>query len=362
MINRYTLNLYLLRIFCKYFILTSTILLGLLFISNAFDILQKFKSISISPEQFWQLIILKLPYIFNEVSTLIGFFSTLLFLRYLVRNNEVIIILGSGVPIWQIFMVPIIATFIFGILIMAIISPLGTYGLKEYQLLEKDINNIPRDDITISTAGIFVFEKYQNVNRIIRIGSIDTSENLLNNVNLMVVDSSKQFLKRIDAEKVYLQNDKLEFIKPQIFTASRTEKLDSIELSTNLTINGLVQHFIPPEMIYIWGLKSTIDKFEKSGLPITMYQIYYYKQVLKPIIMATMVLLACWFISIGIRDNSNTKMLMYSVLIGVGSYFILEIMIRILAFSRFSPLFSTILPIAFIILISNFVILHFQEA
>lgn len=362
MLSRYTLNFYLFKVFCKYFALTSFILLCLLFISNVFDILQKFKSSAILPEQFWQLIILKIPYLFNEISSLLGFFSTLLFLRYLVRHNELIIILSSGVPILQVFVVPIIATFIFGVLFIALINPLGTYGLKEYNALEKSIINAPKGNITISSSGIFVFEKYQNTNRILQIKSIDSSKNLLNNVTLLIVDDNKNFLERIDANQVYLKNQNLEFIHPIIFNVNDTKNLTKLIMQTNISINSLVQHFIAPELIYLWGMKATIDKFAKSGLAVISYQLHYYKQLAKPLTMAAMVFLACWFINLNIRGSSGAKMLIFALMTGIGSYFILEIIIHILAFSGLSALLSTILPLLFIIMISNFVILHFQQA
>jgi lipopolysaccharide export system permease protein len=362
MLSRYTLNFYLFKIFCRYFALTSFTLLCLLFISNIFDILQNFKSSTISPEQFWHLIILKIPYIFNEISSLLGFFSTLLFLRYLIRHNELIIILSSGVPIWQVFIIPIVATFTFGIMFTALINPLGTYGLKEYNALEKSITNAPKGNVTISTSGIFVFEKYQNTNRIIQIKSIDSSNNLLNNVTLLIVDDNKNFLERIDAGQVYLSNKNLEFIKPIIFDVNDTKNLTKLNMPTNLSINSLVQHFVAPEFIYLWGMKDTIDKFAKSGLGVTSYQLHYYKQLTKPLTMAAMVFLACWFINLNTRGSSGAKMMIFALITGIGSYFILELIIRILAFSGLSVLLSTILPLLFIIMISNFVILHFQRA
>ena len=47
---------------------------------------------------------------------------------------------------------------------------------------------------------------------------------------------------------------------------------------------------------------------------------------------------------------------------GVVTYFLLEISIRILAYSGLAPIFAVLLPISLIILIGNFVILHFHES
>ena len=78
--------------------------------------------------------------------------------------------------------------------------------------------------------------------------------------------------------------------------------------------------------------------------------------------MVALSLVACWFVSLNTRDKSNSTTLVLALLVGIGSYFFLEIALRILAYGGFSPFLATLLPIIVIILISNFVILHFQEA
>ena len=115
-------------------------------------------------------------------------------------------------------------------------------------------------------------------------------------------------------------------------------------------------------MIPLWSLSSSIENFARSGLVVTKYQIHYYKQLFKPLGMVAMSFIACWFISLNIRDNSSTRMAVLALVTGICTYFFLEISLRILAYSGLHPILATLLPILFIILISNFVILHFQEA
>ena len=73
-------------------------------------------------------------------------------------------------------------------------------------------------------------------------------------------------------------------------------------------------------------------------------------------------LIACWFLSLNMRDNSSSRMAFWGLVLGICVYFFLEMSLRLLAYSGVTPIIATLLPILFIILISNFVILHFQEA
>jgi lipopolysaccharide export LptBFGC system permease protein LptF len=54
-----------------------------------------------------------------------------LFIQKIRRNNELIIILCNGIPIWKIFFVPVSITFFLGMLMLVTLNPLGTYGLKK---------------------------------------------------------------------------------------------------------------------------------------------------------------------------------------------------------------------------------------
>jgi lipopolysaccharide export system permease protein len=333
-----------------------------LFLANSFDILQKYRSIDISPQIFWQLISFKIPFLFNEVSSLIGFLSALLFLQKLTSENEMVIIISSGLPIWKVFIIPITATFLFGLIILFTINPLGTYALREYKELENIITDRPKNNFIVSQSGIFFFEDYQKINRIIQARSFNSAKGELSDVLILNVDEQNNLISRIDSPKAILSDGNFMLTSAKTITNESVENNDVIYVPTRLTVSSLMQQFLPPELIPIWQLKNSIEKFANSGLPVVGYKIYYYKQLFKPLFMTCMVFLACWFTSLNVRNNYGPKVMMMGILVGVITYFLLEIIPRILAYGGFDPMYSILLPILFIIMISNFVILHFQEA
>ena len=362
MINNQTLTKYLSKMFTKQFLFTSAIILCVLFITSAFDILQKFKSTNITPGDFWKLVSFKIPYLFNEVASLICFISTFMFLRTLTKQNELVVILSSGIPIWKVFINPILVTFILGALILGIINPVGTYGLQEYEKLEAKLHNTPHLNFIISPTGLFFFEKFAGNNYIIQAKSINADKKTLTDVTILLVDEHNNLIKRIDSPLVQLQLGIFKLNSPVITKRTSSRKLKELILPTNLSIDNLVQRFSPPEMIPIWNLNNSIKNFARSGLVVTKYQIHYYKQLFKPLSMVAMSFIACWFVSLNIRDNSSARMAVWALITGICTYFFLEICLLILAYNGLHPVLATLLPILFIILISNFVILHFQEA
>jgi lipopolysaccharide export system permease protein len=362
MLNYQTITKYLAKVYIWQLIITSGTIICILFVTNAFDILQKFKSVELSPRDFWQLILFKVPYLFCEVSSLCCFIATILFLRNITKQNELIIVLSSGIPIWRIFIIPISVTFIFGIIILSTINPIGTYGLKEYEKIEAKVTNTPHLNFVISQTGIFFFEKFAGDNRIIQAKSINTKEKILSDVTVLMVDSQNNLTKRIDSPIAHIHPGSFILENATITLKESAENNEKVNLPTSLSISNLIETFTAPEMIPIWSLKETIEKFAKSGLAITKYQIHYYKQLFKPISMVAMAFIACWFISLNVRDNSGTRTIVSGLILGICVYFFLEMTLRILAYSGVHPVLSASLPILFIILLSNFVILHFQEA
>jgi lipopolysaccharide export LptBFGC system permease protein LptF len=67
------------------------------------------------------------------------------------------------------------------------------------------------------------------------------------------------------------------------------------------------QRFTAQEMVSIWDLPELINKLVSSGLPILNYQIYFFKQLFKPLATLAMALLACWFLKFDNRSNSGVK-------------------------------------------------------
>jgi lipopolysaccharide export system permease protein len=342
--------------------MTAFIVTGILFLANIFEILQKFQSIFITPTEFWLLISYKVPHLFNEVSIIVGFISTILFIQKIRRNNELIIILGNGIPIWKIFFIPITLTFFLGMLILVTINPLGTYGLKKIDKIKSSITGNNETNLIISQSGIFFYEKYADHNRIMQAKSIDTKKKTLQDLIILITDGNNNLIQRLDAPITELNIGEFKLIDAEITSSDNVKKMQELVVPTNLSIKNLMLRFNPPEKIYLWSLKSSIRQFAKSGLPVTNYQLYYFKKILNPLAMVAMSFIACWFVSLNLRDNTNSTVLTIGLALGACTYFFLEISFRILAYSGLTPFLATSLPIIFIILISNFVILHFQEA
>ncbi|AAU04213.1 LptF/LptG family permease [Rickettsia typhi] len=361
MINLKTLSLYLTKLYSKCFFIILFLLIVLLIISNIFDLLQKFKNIYVPFSFFWRFILYKIPYLLTQVSSLISFTSMLFFLRNLTKSNELIAILSSGIHIWQVLIIPCIVTLILGIICTTLLNPISTIGLQKYAILEAKLTKKALSGGLISESGLLFFESLNEHNQIIQTQFIDVAEQKLNNITILFIDNNNSFLKRIDALYGIIKNKKLYLNRVKVSMKDETKSYNNLTIQTNLSINSLVNKFMRPEMVSIWALPKLINELLNSGLSAINYQIYYYKQLFKPIMMMATVILASCFISLKQRCNAQEKILILGLFSGFIAYSLSEILLKILTYNNLSLIAAILLPSLLIFFISNFIILHYKE-
>ncbi|MFK8040175.1 MAG: LptF/LptG family permease [Rickettsiaceae bacterium] len=353
-----TLSKYIIKLYIKYLLVLFFILITLLTISNTFDILQKFKTTQIPLYLLWKLILYKTPYLTNKLAPFISFVGTICLLYRLYYHLELQVMLCSGMHMWRIVAIPIVMSFLFGILIILILNPIGANGLKQYKHVESKILKKSNSDIMIIPQGMFFFEESQDNNKIVHTKSIDLQSRRLNDIITIFVDKEYTFLKRIDAKYANFGDDNtLNLFEANFILNNDSKYYPEITIKTNLSINKILNSFIPPEMLSLWNLNRSIKLLTKLGLPTSHYTTYYYTQLLKPFIMMTMATFACCFIMF-IGKYTNIKMLSIVLISGFIVYVFIEIGFRLFVNQSIHPILAMMLPCIFIMCISNFIILH----
>ncbi len=356
------INYYLARQFFFYLLTTSLAVLFILLISSIFDILQKFRSVNLGAIAFWQLSILKLPYLFNEVSSLVCFISTVIFFRKLSLTQELLAIVVGGMQLWKVFLVPLASSLLFGSFLLFIIGPVSTYGLLKYNKLEHQVSNIPENNITVGPNGIFFFETFDQHRRIIQADSIDIKNRSLKYLTIVNIDHDNNLLNRIEANNAILDNHKLILESAEYLFPDRKKIEEKLELKTSVLIENLIEKFTAPEYIYVWNLRAVINRFAKMGIVTLNYELYYYKQLFRPLVALAMTFMSCLFVSLNVRDASINKKATTAVVFGIFMFFAQEIIVRLLAHNLVYSVLASSAPVLIIIFISIYTILHQQDA
>ncbi|MGI4775747.1 MAG: LptF/LptG family permease [Janthinobacterium lividum] len=361
MINHRTLNIYLSSLYCRYFSYTIFVLAFILSLSNVFDVLQKLQSANLSSQFFWKLVLYKVPYLLNSISPLVSFISMLFFIKYLITSNEIVVIIGNGLSLQRVITIAVITSGLIGLLMLLILNPIGAYGLKQYGNIENAALGNKYSDHIVMKNNSYFFENYNQENRIIYIKSVNQISSKLNEVTVLFLDSEKKLSKRIDAKEADLLNGVIRLSEVKIFNNNTTKLHGEIDVATSLSLENISSDALTPEMTSIWNISKLINDLSSMGVTVIDYQIYYYKQLCKPIFMMGTTLLASCFISLGQRNNAQKKMFALGSLSSFIIYSVIEVISRILIYNNMAPSFAIFLPIILLVLISNLIILHLND-
>jgi lipopolysaccharide export system permease protein len=347
---------YLARSYLAYFGIGFSILVSALLISNIFDTLNRFRSTSFSASLFLQLISCKLPYLSLEILPLLCFISTLFFLRSIVKSGEFISILNSGVSIWTVLLPMTLSSFCIGIIAITIFNPVSSTLLNNYEKIAAALEKKPHN-IAISNFGVMVAENYHGDRRIFTAKTIDIETNKISSLTILFTDQNNNFISRVDAEYAILERGILTLHKAQ----SLTNKSVEMRMPTNLSMSHFTQNALAPEYISLWQLPNMILTIQKAGMSVSKYQLYYYKQLFKPLTMVATILMATCFMQRSGERVSGTKLLITGIISGFAVYLLPEICVAMLTHQGIKPILAILVSTLCIMIFGILMILHLHE-
>lgn len=360
-----TLFRYLMRSYLERFSLVLLVVAIGLLLSNSFDTLNRFKSVTFTLPLFIHLISLKLPYLIIEIMPMIVFIGTLLFLYYLSRTHQLVSIWSTGTSTWRILLPVVISAMFIGVVMTTVVQPVASILIGKYDAMEAKLLKKRSNQATLANSGIMIAEDYNNERRIVVARSVNISDNALYGVTILFIDENNNFITRLDAGSASLRNGQFVLHDTKIFderTSQVTSEVkDSKSFETSLSIDRFTKSMASPEHVSFWRLPSLIQKLKEAGMPTSRYQVYYYKQLFKPLMMMTVCFMAFCFIDPKQNRLGGMQSFALGIFMGFVVYLMNEICIVMLMHQGFGIILASLCSMAVIILLSVFVILHLHE-
>ena len=198
MIKAFTINKYLSKEFIKIVIITILIFFCLGFIMNLFEEINFFKDINIGVYVPILLTSLKVPALLYNMLPFIILISGIWFFRKIKKSDEITAMKISGMSNLSVILIPSIVSIFLGIIFVTMINPMTSVSLKKYETLK---GNFERDKdylAAITKNGIWIKEKNNNKNNIIRASSLKDKNLLI--LTIYEFDKDYNFIKRVEAD------------------------------------------------------------------------------------------------------------------------------------------------------------------
>jgi lipopolysaccharide export system permease protein len=367
-----TLSLYIARHFLLNLAIVFGTIAALIIVIDALELIRKSSSRDVPIYIVFQMAFLKFPQVGQKIIPFAMLIGAVLSYTKLTRNNELVVLRGAGVSVWQFLMPSLLTSFTIGVLMIFAINPLSALMIFKYETMESKHLYGKSNFLEISKSGIWLRQKntsYDNAQvrgeTIIHANNFGDSniENItLHNVIIFVYGAEDTFIRRIDAKQADLLDD-FWHLHNTIITApnGKTSRHDEYFLETELTVLDIHNSFASPDTISFYELPKFIETMKKSGFSALSHRLYWHSIVISPFFYSAMVLIAALFSLRHTRQGGSGKLITASILSGFLIYF-LSNLISSLGLSGSMPIpLAAWVPVVVSMLVGVGLLLHLED-
>ena len=285
---------YLIKEFLVKFFLFFMILIGVVYLFEVIELIQRSADKeNSSVGLLFQMALLKLPDVGQQILPFITLFAAIATLKNLTDRQELVCIRAAGLSAWQ-FLIPIVtATFCISVIYVAIIHPLSAASIARYDSLYAQYLGDGIETITVIDDGIWLRQEDASGNFILKAKSLNAQSWTLKDVTVFFFDSQDKHTQRIDAKTAKLNPREWQFSEVSVYNDQGASKSrPTLTLSTNLTIETLAESFSNPQTISFWRLPYFIESLDKTGVDTSEMRAYYQSLLSMPFLLVAMIFLA----------------------------------------------------------------------
>ncbi len=324
---RSTITRYFGRIFLKWIL---GLFLGAGVLVYLIDVLELMRTrLDDAPDSLFGLMAvsaLRVPLIMEQVlpfAVLIGAIAAFVTLS---RRSELVVSRAAGLSVWQ-FAAP-------GLAVAVLIGLVGTLVYNPAAVALKVASDRLAGEIVGRTASILSEQSSERWMRqhtdagdaVMTIAGVaDGGETIIRPV-FWQFDKTGKLTGRIEADSAGLGEGVWRLRNATVVDTSGTpRRVATYEIPTQLTPDQVRGRFASPDSVSFWMLPSTIDQAAASGLPAYRFLLQFHALLSRPLLMASMVLIAAT-VSLGFsRSGGAGRLILGGVVAGFVLYVITEI-------------------------------------
>jgi len=278
----------------------------------------------------------KTPSTLIDLSIFIFLFSGIFFFDKIIKNNELNTALLSGISKITTVLIPSFISFILGILIILMITPISSASLKFYEKTKR-VYSQNENLIIMNNTGLWFMETQSTGFNIIRADKIFNNDfSKLKNVTIYNLDKKFNFLKRLDSQNVVISNKNWSLKNVNILNNGSLKKSDkkissklSTEFTSSININDLKNFFSNAATVSFWNILANIKTSNERGYSGDELKVQFHKYLSLPIYLFATILISTIF-TLGIKKNYNTFVyLFFGIMLGFFIYFLNDLSVAI---------------------------------
>jgi lipopolysaccharide export system permease protein len=312
------------------------------------------------------LVLLRLPSFTEQMlpfATLIGAMSAFLALS---RRLEFVVARAAGISAWQFIGSAVAAALLIGIAATTVYNPLSAALKESADRIESELLAARAAAIGWNQekpqGNIWVRQRSDNTQAIINAQAASNQGRTLSGVRIFVFDAKGEFIERVEAKSAELQPGAWRLTEVSIFSPTNSPKtLASHLLPTSLTPDQVRGTFSNAAALSFWELPAAIELVKAAGLSAARYEIQYQLLLARPLLLATMVIIAAAVSLRVFRLGGVGKMVTIGVLSGFLLYVGSQLSEQLGEGGFLHPIVAGWLPVVCAAMIGCSILLHQED-
>ena len=233
------------------------------------------------------------------------------------RRLEFVIARSAGMSAWQFTAPALMAALAVGAFATGVYNPVAAVLAEQSKRMEAEITGKSLLAPGSTSTGIWLRQRGPDGQSVMNAATSREQGLQLGTVTVFAFDLNNRFMERIEAKSARHEPGQWRLENARVL-AMGSPPVDRVTylLSTNLTAEQVQETFSTPETVPFWQLPEYILRAENAGLSASAFRLQYHKLLSRPLLLATMVLLAAAFSLRFFRFGGVQKMVLGGVATG----------------------------------------------
>lgn len=336
---RWTLNLYIARVFITYALFAFLAVFALIMMVDLVELMRDNKKGGASFGDLVWMAFLHAPSVTIKAAPFTILLSSMICFATLANRSELVVTRAAGVSALQVIMPALISAALLGIMAFTVYNPVASAFAARFEHLQERYFDKTSSALTVSADGVWLRQGDESGQTVVRAQRASATVDRLWKVSVFQFDTGDRLFRRLDAKGAKLEANSWRLSGVSQWTLERgstpsttgdvMESIatvsDEVRIPTDLTPERIADSFAAPETISFWSLPGFIALLEQSGFSSDRHTMHLIGLLSTPVVFVAMVLIGAAFSMRHARFGGLGIMALGCVLTGFGYFFLSDV-------------------------------------
>jgi lipopolysaccharide export system permease protein len=327
-----------------------------------FDILELFRvgsKYSLKLSMIARLALMKNYSSLSKTMPILILISTLIYFYIKNKNNEIVAAKSFGISNMGILLPIVTSVFIFGVVNITVLNPIGTTLLQKYQNYETHKFKKHFSLVSVSKSGIWLKNKLGEDDVIINALRVSRVSNVMYDTNIFFINQNGILEKRINAAAILFQKN--EIIVKDALIIDKNFKIENVKkliLPIKISLSQIFENLTSMETMSLFQLLEFIKITSDSGLSTSKYTLCLLKELLSPFFLVSMAIISYFYSCHIVRREKTDISPLFCIITGFVITFTANFIYTLGASGKISIFLAAIFPVITSNVLALYLVFH----